>query len=211
MENVVAGVIKDFHAQGLHHEIRPIVFNVSAWAAKYLYLKLGPRDLPETLTFLDKTWQRFLPEMPFEYHFINDDLTQAHYENEIRTSQALTVFSALTIFVACLGLLGLAAFTAEQRTKEIGIRKILGANIRTIVLLLSKEFVILVGISCIIACPIAFVMMQKWLQNFAYRIDLNINVFLLGGALSLVIALGTISYQALKAARANPINALRNE
>ena len=210
-EGYVVGVIKDFHAQTLHNAIRPVVFRVFTGGAKHLYLKLGTQNISETLAFIEKTWHEFLPQIPFTFWFLNDDLTHVRYENEIRTGNALTVFSGLTIFVACLGLLGLISFRAEQKTKEIGIRKVLGASIFSIFNLLAREFVKLVIIACVIASPIAYLFAGRWLQDFAYRIDLHLMYFLIGGVLALLLALATMTYQALKAARTNPVDALRTE
>lgn len=210
-EGYVVGVMKDFHVQTLHNAIRPVVFRVFTGGAKHLYLKLGTQNIPETLAFIEKTWHGFLPQIPFSFWFLNDDLTQVRYQNEIRTGNALTVFSGLTVFVACLGLLGLISFRAEQKTKEIGIRKVLGASVFSIFGLLSKEFVKLVIIACVIASPIAYLFAGRWLQDFAYRIDLHLIYFLIGGALALLLAIATMIYQALKAARTNPVDALRTE
>ena len=210
-EGYVVGVMKDFHVQTLHNAIQPVVFRVFTGGAKHLYLKLGTQNIPATLAFIENTWHEFLPQIPFTFWFLNDDLTQVRYENEIRTGNALAVFSGLTIFVACLGLLGLISFRAEQKTKEIGIRKVLGASVFSIFGLLSREFVKLVIIACIIASPIAYLFSSRWLQDFAYRIDLHLMYFLIGGVLALLLALATMTYQALKAARTNPVDALRTE
>ena len=210
-EGYVVGVMKNFHVQTLHNTIRPVTFKTRTGAGKTLYLKLGTQNIPATLAFIEKTWHQFLPQIPFSYHFLNDDLTRVRYQNEIRTGNALAVFSGLTIFVACLGLLGLISFRAEQKTKEIGIRKVLGASVFSIFGLLSKEFVKLVIIACAIASPIAYLFAVRWLQDFAYRIDLHLMYFLTGGILALLLALATMTYQALKAARTNPVDALRTE
>ena len=210
-EGYVVGVMKDFHVQTLHNAIRPVTFKTRTGMGKTLYLKLGTQNIPETLAFIEKTWYAFLPQIPFTYHFLNEDLTRVRYENEIRTGNALTVFSGLTIFVACLGLLGLISFRAEQKTKEIGIRKVLGASVFSIFNLLAREFVKLVIIACVIASPIAYLFAGRWLQDFAYRIDLHVMYFLIGGVLALLLAIATMTYQALKAARTNPVDALRTE
>ena len=210
-EGYVVGVMKDFHVQTLHNAIRPVTFKTRTGMGKTLYLKLGTQNMQETLAFIEKTWREFLPQIPFTFWILNDDLTRVRYQNEIRTGNALTVFSGLTIFVACLGLLGLISFRAEQKTKEIGIRKVLGASVFSIFGLLAKEFVKLVIIACVIACPIAYLFVGRWLQDFAYRIDLHPVYFLIGGMLALLLALATMTYQALKAARTNPVDALRTE
>ena len=210
-EGYVIGVVKDFHVQTLHNTIRPVVFRVFTGGAKFLYLKLGTQNIPATLAFIEKTWHQFLPQIPFTFWFLNDDLTRVRYQNEIRTGNALTAFSGLTIFVACLGLFGLISFRAEQKTKEIGIRKVLGASVFSIFGLLAKEFVKLLIVACVIACPIAYLFAGRWLQDFAYRIDLHVMYFLIGGVLALLLALATMTYQALKAAWTNPVDALRTE
>ncbi len=210
-EGYVVGVMKDFHVQTLHNDIRPVVFRFFTGGAKHLYLKLGTQNMPETLAFIEKTWHQFLPQIPFTFWFLNDDLTRVRYQNEIRTGNALSVFSGLTIFVACLGLLGLISFRAEQKTKEIGIRKVLGASVFSIFNLLAREFVKLVIIACVIASPIAYLFAGRWLQDFTYRINLHPVYFLIGGMLALLLALATMAYQALKAARTNPVDALRTE
>ena len=210
-EGYVIGVIKNFHVQTLHNAIRPVTFKTRTGAGKYLYLKLGTQNMQETLAFIEKTWREFLPQIPFTFWILDDDLTRVRYQNEIRTGNALTVFSGLTIFVACLGLLGLISFRAEQKTKEIGIRKVLGASVFSIFNLLAKEFVKLVIIACVIAGPIAYLFAGRWLQDFAYRIDLHVMYFLIGGVLALLLAIATMTYQALKAARTNPVDALRTE
>ena len=210
-EGYIVGVMKDFHVQTLHNAIRPVVFRVFTGGAKHLYLKLGTQNMQETLAFIEKTWDEFLPQIPFTFWILNDDLTRVRYQNEIRTGNALTAFSGLTIFVACLGLFGLISFRAEQKTKEIGIRKVLGASVFSIFNLLAREFVKLVIVACVIACPIAYLFAGRWLQDFAYRIDLHVMYFLIGGVLALLLALATMTYQALKAARTNPVDALRTE
>ncbi|MDP6037609.1 MAG: FtsX-like permease family protein, partial [Candidatus Latescibacteria bacterium] len=149
-------------------------------------------------------------QRPFNYWFLDEILQNAYFQEQ-RFGQAATIFSGLAVFVACLGLLGLAAFTAEQRTKEIGVRKVLGASIPNIIMLLSKEFLALVLISNIIAWPIAYYLMSQWLQDFAYHIDLSFLTFIAGGLLALLIALATVSLLAFRAARSNPVDALRYE
>ena len=159
---------------------------------------------------MEKTWKQFIPNRPFQHWFLDEQLEQAYFQEQ-RFGLAATTFSALAVFVACLGLLGLAAFTAEQRTKEIGIRKILGATVPNIIIILSQEFLILVLVANLIAWPIAYTLMNRWLQDFAYHITLSILPFLAGGLLALLIALATTSTLAFRAASSNPIEALRYE
>ncbi|MGH7595705.1 MAG: ABC transporter permease, partial [bacterium] len=206
----VIGVVKDFHFESLHHEVRPIIFMIKPYWYFYISVKLRPENIGETLAGLERSWQRFFPESPFEYFFLDDTFDRL-YRTEESWGRAIGFFALLSIFIACLGLLGLAAFTAEQRTKEIGIRKVLGASITGVAGLLSKDFVKLVLAANLIAWPLAYFAMNKWLQDFAYRIEIGWWVFALAGGLALLIALLTVSTQAIKAALANPVEALRYE
>ena len=206
----ILGVVKDFHHQSLHKKIAPLFLINSPQSFSNLGVKVRSENLPETLAFLEKTWHTFLPDRPFEYEFVDDHLSQL-YQQDQKVGQLVGTFAGLAILVACLGLFGLAAYTAEQRTKEIGVRKVLGASVRGIVVLLSMEFAKLVLVANLIAWPVAYFAVGDWLQNFAYRVDLTWWVFALGGLLALVIALSTVAYQAIKAALANPIEALRYE
>jgi len=206
----VIGVVKDFNFESLYHQISPVAFILSPrWYSK-LAVRVRSDHLPDTIDFLRREWEEFVPDRPFSFYFLNDRLDQL-YRAEKQRGQITGVFSALAIFVACLGLLGLASFTVERRTKEIGIRKVLGASVSSIVVLLSREFIILIAVANLIAWPAAYYAMRRWLQDFAYRIELGPGVFVLGGMLALGIALLTVSLQAVKAARANPVDALRYE
>jgi putative ABC transport system permease protein len=205
----VIGVVKNFHHESLRHEIRPAILYATAHP-NYLLTKIRPQNIPATLAILKNRWHQFVPDLPFDFFFL-DEHVDRQYRAEERWGRIIGYSAVLAIFIACLGLFGLAAYTAERRTKEIGIRKVLGASVTNIVTLLSKEFVILVGIANLIAWPVAFYAMRRWLQDFAYRIELGPGVFALGGALALFIALLTVISQAIKAARANPVEALRYE
>ena len=206
----VIGVVKDFHTASLREEIAPTVLYKYQPLFRWISLKISSDNIPATMDFLKKKWKRLIPQRPFRSSFLDDDL-DGMYRTEMRLSQIFRIFSLLAIFIACLGLLGLTSFTTQQRTKEIGIRKVLGASVSSIVLLLSKEFVKLVAVANIIAWPVAYYIMKNWLQDFAYRIDIGIETFVLGGVLALLIALITVGYQAVKAATANPVDALRYE
>ncbi|MGH7451211.1 MAG: ABC transporter permease [bacterium] len=206
----VIGVVKDFHIRSVHQKIEPVLLYITDRRFNWLSVKLAGHDVAGTLRFIAETWQRFENKHPFEYKFL-DETFEKYYLAEERLTQTLGIFSALAIGIACLGLFGLAAFTAEQRIKEIGIRKILGASVNGIIALLSKDFVKLVLLANLIAWPVAYFAMRKWLQDFAYRIDLGWWVFVLAGGLALLIALLTVSVQAVKAALANPVNSLRYE
>ncbi len=206
----VIGVVKDFHIRSVHQKIEPVLLYITSQRFNHLGVKLSGHELAGTLRSIAETWQRFESKYPFEYKFL-DETFEKYYQEEERLTQALGIFSALAIGIACLGLFGLAAYTAEQRTKEIGIRKVLGASVSGIIALLSGDFGKLVLIANLIAWPVAYFAMGRWLQDFAYRVDLSWGVFALSGGLALAIALVTVSTQAIKAALANPVEALRYE
>ncbi len=206
----VIGVVKDYHSLTLREEIAPIGF-VARWKLFYsLALRIRPENTAQTLSFLETQWKHFVPEKPFEYHFL-DEMIDWGYFNEQLTGKMLGVFSLLAIFVACLGLFGLAAFMVQSRTKEIGVRKVLGASTSHLVILLSREFIFLILLANLIAWPIAYYLMRDWLSGFAYQTDLNALPFVASAIMALIIAFGTVSMQAIRAARSNPIDALRDE
>lgn len=208
---VVAGVIKDFNFKPLEEEIGPIAIFLP-WPRRinYMFMRIDPENIPGTISHAKKVFQQFDPEFPFEYRFLDEDFDRL-YRSEQRTGRIINIFAALTIIISCLGLFGLASFMVEQRTKEIGIRKVLGSSFHGIILLLSKEFLKWIVLANLIAWPLAYYYTSRWLQDFAYRTGLGLDVFVLTGMLSLAIALATVSYQAIKAARANPIESLRYE
>lgn len=203
----VVGVVRDFHFQPLHAPIQPLVLEYGGW---HPFIKLRPENLQETLAFVEATTQHFAPAWPFEFEFLDEEVGQA-YAAERQLGLVLQAFAALALVIACLGLFGLAAFTAEQRTKEIGIRKTMGASVSQIVVLLSGSVAKLVVLAFILAAPVGYWVMKLWLEGFAYHIELGITVFLLAGSAVFFIALATVSYQSSKAALANPIDALRHE
>ncbi|MCG3120605.1 MAG: hypothetical protein ALAOOOJD_03373 [bacterium] len=209
-KGAIIGMVHDFHFASLHEKIEPMVFHI--WPQRYscFAVKMQAADISQSMAFLRSTWSRMLPHHPFEFFFLDEEFNRQYAKDE-RVGRILGYAAALAIFVACLGLFGLAAFSAEQRTKEIGVRKVLGASVAGIAGLLSKDFVKLVLFANIIAWPVAYYAMNRWLQNFAYRLDLGWWVFALAGGLALVIALLTVSTQAIKAALANPVEALRYE
>ena len=209
-KGIVIGVVKDFHNRSLHEVIRPVA--IAMWQPKFnvLSLKIRGEDIEETLKYIGELWQKYIPEKPFEYRFLDENLARS-YMAEQRIGTLVTVFAGLAIIIACLGLFGLASFTAEQRTKEIGIRKTLGASVPNIVRLLSREFVILVLLADVIAFPLAYWAMNEWLAGFAYRIDLGALIFVLSGFLTMAIAIMTVSTQAIRAALTDPATALRYE
>lgn len=205
----VIGITGDFNFEDMHQKIVPVVFIMGKGFGN-ISIKLAGGDIQSSLDHIEKTWKRYLPRVPFEYTFLNERFDQL-YRSEQRQGSLFTAFSAIAIFIACLGLFGLSAFTVSQRVKEIGIRKVLGASAGSIVGLLSKEFLILVGISAVFAFIIAGIMMNNWLNNFAYRISIQWWIFLAAGLLAAGVALVTISVQAIRAALANPVKSLRSE
>jgi ABC-type antimicrobial peptide transport system permease subunit len=206
----VIGVLRNFHFQPVHKKIEPMIIATGPVTKGYTMIKLSGDRIPETIGFIKKVWQTIYPQILFDYHFLEEDYDRL-YRTEERIGTLLNYFAALTVFVACLGLFGLASFATKQRTKEIGIRKVLGASVSNIILLLSKDFLKLVVIANILAWPLAYYFINSWLQNFAYRTSINWLFFILSGILSLLIALFTVSIQSAKAATANPIESLRYE
>jgi len=213
-EGQIIGVIKDFHHVSLHREILPHYFTInprfSANALKYIFVKINSVNIPDTMKYIQETLVKNAPNYPVEYDFLDQGIG-ALYQSEQKLGKIFTYFAILAILISCLGIFGLSAFSAEQRTKEIGIRKILGSSASGITFLLSKEFSRWILLANIFAWPIAFYTMHKWLENFAYRTAINVVLFLLAGGLSLVIAALPVGYQALKAATSNPVDALRYE
>jgi putative ABC transport system permease protein len=207
----IIGVVKDFHFQDLHVAIEPYAFQLNNQPQyNYLIVHAKAADVSSLLQYLQASWHRLNPNEPFEYSFLDEDF-QKNYAAENRLSAIVGYFTVVAILISCLGLFGLATFSAEQRTKEIGVRKVLGASVTGIVALISKDFVKLIGISIIIASPIAWWAMNKWLQNFAYRTNIHWTVFVITTVTALLIALITIGFQAVRAAIANPVRSLRAE
>ena len=209
----IAGVFNDFNFESLHQRIIPLVLYQSTVDGSANYGNVSVKtsgNIPAALEHIEKTWKKFLPEIPFQYQFLDDRYANL-YETENRESSIFTIFSCIAIFIAGLGLFGLSAFTITQRVKEIGVRKVLGASTGSIVTLISKDFLVLVVIAAIIAFPVAWYAMARWLEDFAYRIHIGAWVFILAGVIALLIAFATISFQAIKAAMANPVKSLRSE
>jgi putative ABC transport system permease protein len=208
----IIGTIKDFHMQSLHEAIRPMVMTLeeSASLFRLLSLRISPGKTEEVLGFLEEQWKAFGPAQPVDYVFM-DERFERGYAAESRTGNVFTSFAGLAIFIACLGLFGLASFMAEQKTKEIGVRKVLGASVPGILVLLSKEYIKWLALANLLAWPLAYYVAHKWLQNFAFRTGITVWPFLLAGGSALVVALLTVSYQSIKAALAQPIKSLRYE
>jgi putative ABC transport system permease protein len=210
----VIGVVKDFHYESMHQKVRPMGFlflnGTYKWQANYISVRVNPGNISQTIQLIENTWDSFSPKLPLEYSFLDEDYDRL-YKNEQQTHQLFIIFSFLAIFIACLGLLGLASFMAEQRTKEIGIRKALGATVNHITVMLSKDFTKWVLVANLVAWPAAYLAMHEWLQDFAYRIKISWWMFVFAGMLAFIIALVTVSFQVFKAARKNPVESLQYE
>jgi ABC-type antimicrobial peptide transport system permease subunit len=206
----IVGVIKDFHANSLRDPIVPVV--MGSWKDNYqmVGIKIKPEKLKETLGFIETTWNATYPDHVYEYNFLDEHI-ESFYSQENQLSQLYKIFAGIAIFISCLGLYGLVSFMAVQRTKEVGIRKVLGAGVARIVLLFSREFTIIIAISFLIAAPVAYLFIHNWLQDFTFRIQPGAGVFLTAIAGSIIIAWLTVGYRAIKAAIANPVTSLRTE
>ena len=206
----VVGVVKDFHFHSLHDPIMPLVAFMPDTEPEYMLVRMLPGDLSTSIAALEDDWERIAPGIPFQYAFL-DEAIQQQYVNDRRFSYLIYFFTTLTLFVALLGLYGLMVITVNARTKEIGVRKVLGANTAGIVGLLSKDFIKLVVIALLIASPVAYYFMNKWLQDFAYRIDIQWWFFAAAGLSTILIAFLTVAFQSMRAALANPVKSLRSE
>ena len=206
----VVGVIKDFHFASLHQPIGPMMLFLDTMYTNYILLKTTAQNIPATLQVLQALWKNRVPTMPFEYRFL-DEKYNSMYTSEQKTAAVFSIFSMLAILLACLGLFALSAFTTAQRAKEIGIRKVLGADVAGIVGLIAKDFLKLTFIAVVIASPLAWYVMNRWLQDFAYRINVQGWVFAAAGGSAILIAFITVSFQSVKAALANPVESLRSE
>jgi putative ABC transport system permease protein len=209
----IVGVVRDFHFHSLHEPISPLVF-VNARRFNYnsglLALKVAGGDMRGALAAMERTWSQFVKDRPFNFYFLDQKLA-AQYQAEQTTRKLFTIFSGLAIFIACIGLLGLTAYATQQRIREISIRKVLGATGGNIVTMLSRDFLRLVMIAALLAFPVAWWMMHRWLQDFAYRVQISWWVFGISAGSALLVALLTVSFQAVKAAMANPVKTLRSE
>jgi putative ABC transport system permease protein len=211
----IIGVVKDFHFQSLRDEITPLViFNSEQFTGKakinYIAVRLKAGLFQHAIPGIESKWRLFIPDQPFKFQFLDDSINQG-YTDEQRSAKLFAVFSALAIVIACVGLFGLSAYTASLRTKEIGVRKVLGSSVAQVVVLLSKDFTKLVVIAFVMAVPMSWWMMDTWLKGFAYRVDVNVGSFLIAGGLAFGIAVLTVSYQSIKAAIVNPSKSLKSE
>jgi ABC-type antimicrobial peptide transport system permease subunit len=206
----VVGVVKDFNDRSLRNNLAPLIIATNQTMYRQASIKLVTTNISSTMQSIKKIWQQTFPDYVYEYKFLDDKIA-SFYKQENQLSQLYKIFAAIAIFLSCLGLYGLASFMAAQRIKEVGIRKVLGATSANIVYLFSKEFIILIAIAFLIATPLAWYFMNRWLQDYAYRINVSWWVFAAGGGAAIIIALATISFQAIKAAMANPVKSLRTE
>lgn len=206
----VVGVVKDFNFASLQASIDPLVIQYKPYYSSYLLVKTKPNELTKTLHFLESTVRQLSPNSTFTYTFIDEKLNML-YASESRMGSVFKAFAAFAIFISCLGLFGLSAYSAQLRIKEVGIRKVLGASVYSVTVLLSKDFIVLVLISAIISWPVAWWTMRHWLDSFAYRVDINVWTFIISGGFAMLVALLTVSYQAIKAALPNPVKSLKSE
>jgi len=206
----IVGVVADYHQKSLRYPVEPTVLRPSYSTYAPISIKMNPQNVSATIASIRKKYDEFFPGNLFDYYFLDEKFNE-QYANDQLFGKVFSLFAGFAIFIACLGLLGLSLFATAQRTKEIGVRKVLGASLSSILVLLSKDFIKLVLIASVIAFPLAWWIMHKWLQDFAYRINISWWVFLGAGLLAIIIALGTISFQAFRAAIANPVKSLRTE
>ena len=207
----IVGVVKNFHFEGLQNDIKSFGFLLNRGTYyNYVIAHAEGGKVKEALAQISASWKKLNPNEPFEYSFLDQDF-QKNYASDERLASIISYFTIIAIMISCLGLFGLSTFTVEQRTKEIGIRKVLGANVSTIVGMLSRDFLILVSLAVLIAAPLGWYAMNKWLENFAYRTDVNWMIFAITIVIVVVIAFATISFQSIKAALSNPVKNLRTE
>ncbi|MDZ7772600.1 MAG: ABC transporter permease [Balneolaceae bacterium] len=207
---ILVGIVEDYHIESMHQPIEPLVAEFQTGSQETILVRLADGQVSGGLEAVRRAWNRHVTDRPFYYHFLDEQLDR-QYRTEQRLANIFWVFTVIAIFIACLGLLGLSAYTAERRTKEIGVRKVLGATVSGIVVLLSRDYLKLVALGFVIAAPAAYYVMGQWLADFAYRITIGPGIFLAAGGTALLVALATVIWQSLKAATANPVDSLRSE
>jgi putative ABC transport system permease protein len=205
----IVGVTENFNFRSLHHEIAPCAIVLTDYCS-HISLRIQSPNIPATLNYIEETWKQFAANVPFAYYFLNEDIDKL-YKSEIAISQVLKYFTILAIIISCLGLFGLAAFMTQQRTKEIGIRKTLGASTTNVFIILTADTTKWILFANIIAWPVAWFSMRHWLDNFAYRIELDLWPFLFSGFFAVFVAFVAVSWQAIRAAHANPVDTIRTE
>ncbi len=210
MRGTIVGVLKDFNTRSFRDGFAPMIITTDKTNYNQASIKLVSKDVTPVMKAIEKIWNTAYPDFVFEYQFL-DNKVESFYKQENQLAHLYKIFAFIAIFLSCLGLYGLASFMAVQRIKEVGIRKVLGATASNIVYLFSKEFVLLITIAFAVATPLAWYFMHQWLQNFAYRVELSWWLFLVGGIVSIIIALISVSFQAIKAAITNPVKSLRTE
>jgi putative ABC transport system permease protein len=207
----VIGVMEDYHQVSLKDEINPLIYELAGPEDYgFLVASIPTSNFNETITGIEKTWKTLIHDTPFEYSFLDENI-QKQYSEDQKVAQVISMYTFIALAICCLGLYGLSMYMAERRFKEIGIRKVMGASVKQVVGMMSKEFVKLVTLAIVIAVPVAWYASSEWLQGFAYRISINPMIFVYAGAAALVVALLTVSYESIKAAISNPVKSLRNE
>ena len=206
----VKGVVRDFHFESIHKSIEPLVLFTETRGHGHLLVKISGQNIRETISFVEEKWKQLIPYMPFEYRFLDDDFS-ALYKSELQLGNVMNLFAGMALILACAGLFGLSSYVVQRRVKEIGIRKILGASVLNIIGIVSSNFTRLVLIAIVIGSTVAYIVMEHWLQDFAYRIQIHWWIPVGAGILAICIALITVSFQAVKAAMANPVDSLRSE
>jgi putative ABC transport system permease protein len=206
----VIGIVKNFNFKSLHNELKPVALTYYPNEFDNLMVKISTVNIPNTLDFLKEKWESLFPQYPFEFTFLNDDF-QKMYKKEATTSLIITYISLLALFVSCIGLFGLVLFTTDSRIKEIGIRKVAGSTTGRIVIMLNLEFIRWILVSFVIACPIIIYFMRKWLENFAYRVNLSWWIFAFAGLITIIISLLTVSWHTWTMATKNPVECLKHE
>jgi putative ABC transport system permease protein len=206
----VVGLVKDFHFESLHREIPPTIFIFSTRQVNWAYIKINNQNTPQTLDHLKKAYSKFVSNRDFSYTFLKEDIGQQYLAEE-KFTQVFGLFTILAIIIACLGTFGLISFTAERKSKEIGIRKVLGASVGNVSVLLIKEFIILIVVASVIAWPIAWYALRGWVDDFIYRTSIGVTPFILSTILAAFIVVITTGFRAMKAALANPVDSLREE
>ncbi|HKI43932.1 MAG TPA: FtsX-like permease family protein, partial [Balneolales bacterium] len=209
-KGTIIGIVRDFNFRSLKEKISPLLFYSWKWKGNMLYVRTTAQDAHQAIAAVKKQYDKYAGDTPFSYNFIDSQFAN-QYKSDQRAGILFNLFAAIAIFISCLGLLGLTTFIAQKRTKEIGVRKVLGASVPSIIRLISKDYLKLVVLAVLVASPVAWWSMNKWLQEFAYRIKMSPDIFLGAGVVAMVIALVTVSWQSIRAAVANPVESLRNE
>jgi len=206
----VIGVVEDFHFASLHAAVTPLIMLIPKSKVEYLYIRVAPGEVKQTLTAIESEWKSIVPHLPFDYMMLDEHVGEM-YRQEERFSRLTFIFCGLSVVLACLGLFGITSLITESRTKEIGIRKVLGASASKITALLTKDFLLLVIVAALISLPASNYLLKRWLQGFAYKVDVSIEVLMISVLLSLALAGMAVAFKSVSAARANPVDSLRSE